>query len=81
MPERRKKRAYISSILAKNEISREHAYNRKLFYRIARGYYILNPQMAIKIENEWVNIYQLLNLEEVVKKRETQLKATTETRQ
>jgi hypothetical protein len=60
LPERRKQRAYLSSILSKNEISKDDKHNRKLFYRVLRGAYIFNPKLAIKVENEWVNIYDLL---------------------
>jgi len=60
LPERRKQRAYLSSILSKNEISKDDKHNRKLFYRVLRGAYIFNPRLAIKVENEWVNIYDLL---------------------
>ncbi|MEA3410728.1 MAG: AAA family ATPase [Pseudomonadota bacterium] len=63
VPERRKKRAYISSILAKNEVSRDDRYNRKLFYRIKRGHYIINPNLSVRVEGEWRNIYTLLPLE------------------
>jgi hypothetical protein len=65
MPERRKRRAYISSILAKNEINRQDIYNRKLFLRIRQGHYILNPEMLIKVNEEWVNVYTVLHLEKV----------------
>ena len=34
VPARRKQRAYISSILAKNEVHRDDPYNRKLFRRL-----------------------------------------------
>ena len=60
LPERRKQRAYLSSILSKNEISKDDKHNRKLFYRVLRGAYIFNPKLAIKVEEEWVNIYDLL---------------------
>ncbi|MBT9098947.1 PhoH family protein [Methylovulum psychrotolerans] len=60
LPERRKVRAYLSSILSKNEISKDDKGNRKLFYRVLRGYYVFNPKLALKVEGEWVNIYDLL---------------------
>lgn len=63
LPERRKKRAYLSSILSKNEINRDDKYNRKLFYRVRTGYYIFNPNLALKVEGEWVNVYDLLLLD------------------
>lgn len=65
MPEKRKQRSYISSILAKNEIHRQDIYNRKLFLRIKQGHYVLNPHLKIKVNEAWVNIYQLLNLETI----------------
>ncbi|MDD5273571.1 MAG: ankyrin repeat domain-containing protein [Methylovulum sp.] len=48
LPERRKVRAYLSSILSKNEIGKEDKGNRKLFYRVLRGYYVFNPKLALK---------------------------------
>lgn len=63
LPERRKQRAYLSSILSKNEINKDDRYNRKLFYRVMRGTYVFNPGMALKVEEEWINIYDLLAIE------------------
>ncbi len=63
LPERRKKRAYISSILSKNEVNREDPYNRKLFLRIKQGHYIINPQLSVWVEGIWRNIYDLLSLD------------------
>jgi hypothetical protein len=63
LPERRKQRAYLSSILAKNEIAKDEKYNRKLFYRVLRGAYIFNPKLALKVEGEWINIYDLLSID------------------
>lgn len=65
IPERRKRRAYISSILAKNEVNRCDIYNRKLFLRVQRGNYILNPDILVKVNEAWVDIYKFLNLENV----------------
>ena len=63
LPERRKQRAYLSSILSKNEINKDAGNNRKLFYRVIRGAYIFNPRLALKVEDEWVNIYDLLSID------------------
>jgi len=60
VPERRKKRPYISSILSKNEINRDAPYNRKLFQRGKQGQYLFNPQLALRIEDQWQRIYELL---------------------
>jgi hypothetical protein len=63
LPERRKRRAYLSSILSKNEIDKDDKHNRKLFYRVLRGAYIFNPRLALKVDDEWVNIYDLLTID------------------
>ena len=63
LPERRKQRAYLSSILSKNEIDKDDKHNRKLFYRVLRGAYIFNPRLALKVEDEWINIYELLTID------------------
>ncbi|MGZ8183099.1 MAG: hypothetical protein ACXWT1_14170 [Methylobacter sp.] len=63
LPERRKQRAYLSSILSKNEVSKDDRHNRKLFYRVRHGAYIFNPNLALKVEDEWVNIYDLLAID------------------
>jgi hypothetical protein len=30
---------------------------------VLRGAYIFNPRLALKIDNEWVNIYDLLSID------------------
>jgi len=65
LPEKRKQRAYLSSILAKHEIHREHIYNKRLFLRVMRGYYILNPACQLKMNDGWINVYAMLGLESV----------------
>ncbi|MGR8981439.1 MAG: ankyrin repeat domain-containing protein [Gammaproteobacteria bacterium] len=70
LPERRKQRAYLSSILSKNEVEKDDKYNRKLFYRVRRGAYIFNPNLAIRVEGEWVNIYDLLNIDKLAPRHE-----------
>ncbi len=63
LPERRKQRAYLSSILAKNEIDKDDRHNRKMFFRVMRGAYVFNPGLAIKVGGEWANIYDLLSVD------------------
>ncbi|WP_295385945.1 hypothetical protein [uncultured Thiodictyon sp.] len=60
VPARRKKRNYVSSILSKNELNRDGPYNRKLFLRIRRGQYLINPSLALRVEGEWRAIYDIL---------------------
>jgi ankyrin repeat protein len=64
LPSYRQKRSYISSILAKNEIFSTSPYNKGLWLRLQRGYYILNPKMEILDENDnWINIYTFLGID------------------
>jgi hypothetical protein len=63
LPERRKKRAYISSILSKNEIHRDDRYNRKLFVRVSHGHYLFSPGLSLKIGGEWLAVYDLVSIE------------------
>ncbi len=65
LAERRKKRAYLSSILSKNEMDKDDKANRKLFMRVKRGSYLFNPNLSIKVEGNWVNIYDLLSLDKL----------------
>ncbi|MDZ7935620.1 MAG: UvrD-helicase domain-containing protein [Emticicia sp.] len=67
MPEFRKVRSYISSILSKNEVNREDKYNKKLFIRLEQGQYLPNPLLEILIDEEWVNIYDLIDIEDIEK--------------
>lgn len=48
LPDYRRKRQYINSILAKNEINRDDRYNKKLFIRVSRGCYNLNPDLEMR---------------------------------
>ena len=67
IPEYRCKRPYLSSILAKNEINREEKQNKKLFVRLTVGNYLPNPLLEILIDEEWVNIYDLIDIDDIEK--------------
>lgn len=62
----RRRPQYISSVLARNEVEREYAYNRSLFKRQTVGKYQLNPQLSIRVrhgeQESWMPIYEVLNL-------------------
>jgi len=62
IPERRKKRAYLSSIFSKNEINRQDRYNRKLFLRVRHGQYILSPLLELEVQGQWINVYDLIGI-------------------
>lgn len=50
LPPYRRKRQYVNSILAKNEVNRDDVYNKKLFKRKSRGCYNLNPDLVLIYE-------------------------------
>ncbi|GAB2861541.1 ankyrin repeat domain-containing protein [Pseudoduganella ginsengisoli] len=62
----RKKRAYISGVLSRNERDREYAYNRRLFLRVTTGLYQFNPALSVRRRvvdgDRWVNVFAALNL-------------------
>jgi hypothetical protein len=60
---RRKQRAYVSSILAKNEVRRDDRYNRRLFRRLKHGHYVIDPGLAVWVGGAWREVYDLLALD------------------
>jgi len=62
----RNKRQHLSSVLSRNEVERDYAYNRALFMRVAQGWYQLNPKLSVRRrrgdEELWMPIYEALNL-------------------
>ncbi len=65
LPERRKKQTYISIILSKNEINRDDKYNRKLFFRVKHGHYMINPKLSLRVEGQWRYVYDLLSFDRI----------------
>lgn len=65
LPARRKRQTYISSILSSNEVSRDFKYNRRLFLRIKRGHYVLNPDVKLRMGNDWLKVYDVLNVDDL----------------
>ncbi len=63
VPAYRKRRPYVSSVLARNEADRDIPANRRIFRRTDRGVYVLNPEMCVRVGDEWVGVYDLLDLE------------------
>jgi hypothetical protein len=62
----RRKRPYLSGLLARNEVDRDYAYNRLVFKRRAVGQYQFNPALSVRqrrnAEEVWTPIFQALNL-------------------
>ena len=65
LPKKRKRQAYISSVLSKNEMTKNGPYNRKLFLRISRGQYIINPVLQLRLGDQWVRVHDLLVLDDL----------------
>lgn len=63
---RRNSRQHLSNVLSRNEVARDYAYNRKLFLRVAHGFYQLNPRLRLRRvqgdETTWVPVLAALNL-------------------
>jgi hypothetical protein len=62
----RNKRQHLSNLLSRNEVDRDYAYNRRLFARVAHGWYQFNPELAVRRRSAsgeaWVPILDALNL-------------------
>ena len=63
LPDYRKKKTYVSSILSKNEIDGNSPYNLKLFKRIERGIYVLNKDISVLFNDKWQAIYDFSKLD------------------
>lgn len=61
----RGRRDYLSGVLARNELGREYAYNRRLFLRVAHGQYVLNPGLALRHGDDWLHVYDAMRLREM----------------
>ena len=48
LPPYRRQRSYVNSVLASHEINKDSPSNKKLFKRVSRGCYILNPSLVYK---------------------------------
>ncbi|HEX5150296.1 MAG TPA: hypothetical protein VFW07_02545 [Parafilimonas sp.] len=46
LPVYRKQRQYVNSVLSLHEVQRDSPYNKKLFARVERGKYIINPEIS-----------------------------------
>jgi len=57
----RKKREYWLALLAKHETGSNNPYNKKLFYRVQRGAYILNSSMQIRFVDTWMPVHEIIN--------------------
>lgn len=65
LPDYRKKREYWLALLSKHECNGNNPYNKKLFSRVDRGAYILNPEMQIWQNDKWMFVKDLVESPDV----------------
>ena len=63
----RKRRVYVNGLLARNEPGSAYAPNRQLWIREARGHYVPNPALRLRIASAdgadaWVPLHEVMNL-------------------
>ncbi len=63
----RKRRLYVNGLLARNEPASAYLPNRQLWIREARGHYVPNPALRVRVAREddaaaWVPLHQVMNL-------------------
>jgi hypothetical protein len=76
LPQYRKKRNYLNAILSKNEIERDDPYNKKLFLRLFRGIYVLNPDLEVLVdEDSWMNVYDIMLIPKMTRERNKEITA------
>lgn len=46
LPEYRRQRSYVNSVLASHEVDKDYPYNKRLFKRVSRGSYVLNASLV-----------------------------------
>ena len=61
----RRRRSYLSGVLARNEVARDYAWNRRLFLRVQHGLYVLNPRLRMQVGEQWTPVYDLMDINAV----------------
>ena len=65
--------AYISEVLATHKMHSDNPQSLELFYRVKPDNYLLNPNIALQIDDQWVAIYDLLRFDQLSMKHEKKL--------
>ncbi len=63
----------ISNILSTHKMHSDNPESLELFYRVMPDNYLLNPNISLKIDNRWVNIYDVLSFDQLSMKHEKKL--------
>jgi hypothetical protein len=61
----RRRRAYLSGVLARNEVGRDYPYNRRLFLRLSHGRYVLNPRLELRLGESFVPVYDAMGVRQM----------------
>ena len=72
IPQKRRTRTYITSVLSRNEMFREDPASRRLFVRVSRGFYLPNPRIEVETGEEWGRIYDIINLDALEQEKDDQ---------
>jgi hypothetical protein len=59
----RRKRSYVNQVLARAEVDSAYQPARRLWTRSGHGYYLPSPAMQLRRGEDWVPVYQALNLD------------------
>ena len=55
----------FGNYIAKNEVNASEKYDKKLFVRLFQGMYLPNPLMEIFIAEHWIDVYDLIDIDEI----------------
>jgi hypothetical protein len=61
----RRRREYLSGVLARNEVGRDYPYNRRLFLRLSHGRYVLNPRLELRLGESFVPVYDAMGVHQM----------------
>jgi hypothetical protein len=61
----RRRREYLSGVLARNEVGRDYPYNRRLFLRLSQGRYVLNPRLELRMGDTYVPVYDAMGVHQM----------------
>lgn len=64
---------YIREVLTTHRTHSDNPHSLNLFYRIMPDNYLINPNIALKIDGQWVDIYQLLSFDQLSMTHEKKL--------
>ncbi len=58
----RRRREYLSGVLARNEAGGDYTYNRRLFLRLSHGYYVINPRIEVRRGEDFTPVHDLMRV-------------------